>query len=68
METTRVVMEIAAVGAVELVQSVDGVLRCMTVHDVEQYHQTVRMRSVNEFAQLFRCAITTDKPEQNTNA
>ena len=59
MKTSCIVMKETTIGAVEFIQPVDGVLRRMTVDHVEQYNDASTVRSVDQFLQLVRCAITT---------
>jgi len=59
VEAARVVVEEAAVGAVELVQSVDGVLAGVAVNDVQKHHDPTTMRHVNQLLQLVRCPVPT---------
>ena len=59
MKASCVVVKIAAVGSVELVQSVDGVLGGVAVNDVQQHHDAQPVRAVDEFFQLFWRAVAT---------
>ena len=46
MKPPGVAMEVAGVRAIESIESVGRVLGGVTVHDVEQHDQALRMRSV----------------------
>jgi len=59
VEATSVVVEEAAVGAVELVQSVDGVLTRVTMNHVQQHCDASPMRLVNQLFQLLWRSIPT---------
>jgi len=59
MEAASVVVEETAVGAVELVQSVDGVLTGMAVNHIQKDHYTSSMCHVDQLFQLFGRSIST---------
>ena len=60
MKTSCIVMKETTIGAVKFIQPVDGVLRRMTVDDVEQNDDASTVCSVDQFLQLVRRAIATD--------
>jgi hypothetical protein len=51
-------MEVKVVAAVELVQAVKHVLRCMTMNNVQQNCDAQSMRSVDELFQVVRETVT----------
>ena len=59
MEAARVVVEEAAVRAVELVDAVRAVLGGVRVHDVEQHHQPQTVRRVYQLLQLLGGSVPT---------
>jgi len=59
VESSRVVVEEAAVGAVELVQSVDGVLTRVTVDHVQQNGDAAPVCLVDQLLQLLRRPVPT---------
>jgi len=52
-------VEETAVGAVELIQSVDGVLTGMAMYHIQQDNYTTPVRHVNQLLQLIRRPIPT---------
>ena len=60
MESPSVVVKIAAVGSVKLVQPVDGVFRSMTVHNVQEHHNTKTVCRVDQLLQIFGCTVSTE--------
>jgi len=59
MEAASVVVEEATVSAVELVQSVDGVLTGMAVNHIQKDHYTSSMCHVDQLLQFFGRSIST---------
>ena len=55
-------MKEAAVGAVELVEAVDGVLARVAVHHIQQDDDATTVRVVDQLFQLFRRSIPTTTP------
>jgi len=47
-------VEVAVIGAIKHVQSIENVLACMGVDDVKQHGDAHSMRGVDEFHELFR--------------
>ena len=59
MRAALAVVKEAAVSTVELIQSVHGVLRRVTVHYVQQNDNASLVRRVYQFLELFRCTVST---------
>jgi hypothetical protein len=51
-------VEVLVVGAVEEVQPVEDVLRCVRVYDVEQDREAEAVGSIDQFFQVLWCAVT----------
>ena len=67
VEAASVVVEEAAIGAVELVQSVDGVLAGVTVHHVQQHGDAAPMCLVDQLLQLVRRPVPTTQYRQSVS-
>ena len=59
MEAASVVMEETAVGAVELVQTVHGVLTRVAVYHIQQHGDTTTVRFVDQLFQLIGRSVPT---------
>ena len=66
MESTRVIVKETAVSSVELVQSIDSVLTCVTMNYVQQHHYTTAMSLVYQRFQLIRRSIPTTQHHVTT--
>ena len=52
-------VKIARVGAIEVIQAVEHILRCMTVNDVDQHVESIFMTLIHKILKIIRSAITT---------
>lgn len=59
MATLSTLVEIEMIGSIEHVQAIEHVLRCMTVHHIQQYHQPHIVGSVNQLLQILGGPVAT---------
>ena len=60
-------MEIEVVSSIELVETVQDVLACMGVHDIEKDSNTQSMGRVDQFFEFFRGSVSRARREEARN-
>lgn len=57
-------MEVEMIGAIEEVQTIEDILACMGMDDVEKNGKAHTVRSVDELFQILRRAVTRRRSEE----
>lgn len=58
MPSLASLMEVKVIGAIKSIQTIQNVLGCMRVYDIEKDDDTHSVGSINKFSKLLRCAIS----------